>query len=46
LIDDKHLIGGQLVKQTHRFFGDARHYAGVRGIRIAETISRPKYRVK
>ena len=40
LIDDKHLIGGQLVKQTHRFFGDARHYAGVRGIRIAERLTR------
>jgi sarcosine oxidase subunit alpha len=40
LIDDKHMIGGQLVKQTHRFFGDARHYAGVRGIRIAEKLTK------
>ena len=38
LIDDKRMLGGQLVKQTHRFFGDARHYAGVRGIRIAEKL--------
>jgi sarcosine oxidase subunit alpha len=38
LLDDKRMLGGQLVKQTHRFFGDARHYAGVRGIRIAEKL--------
>ncbi len=36
ILEDKDMLGGQLVKQTHRFFGDARHYAGVRGIRIAE----------
>ena len=40
LIDDKRMIGGQLVKQTHRFFGDARHHAGVRGIRIAEKLTK------
>lgn len=40
VIDDKHMLGGQLVKQTHRFFGDARHYAGVRGIRIAEKLTK------
>jgi sarcosine oxidase subunit alpha len=40
LLDDKAMLGGQLVKQTHRFFGDARHYAGVRGIRIAEKLRR------
>jgi sarcosine oxidase subunit alpha len=40
LLDDKHMIGGQLVKQTHRFFGDARHYAGVRGIQIAEKLTK------
>ena len=40
LIDDKRMLGGQLVKQTHRFFGDARHYAGVRGIRIAERLTK------
>jgi sarcosine oxidase subunit alpha len=38
LLDDKRMLGGQLVKQTHRFFGDARHYAGVRGIRIADKL--------
>jgi len=40
LIDDKRMLGGQLVKQTHRFFGDARNYAGVRGIRIAEKLTK------
>jgi len=40
LIDDKKMLGGQLVKQTHRFFGDARHHAGVRGIRIAEKLTK------
>ncbi len=40
VIDDKRKVGGQLVKQTHRFFGDARHYAGVRGIRIAEKLTK------
>lgn len=39
LLDDKRMLGGQLVKQTHRFFGDARHYAGVRGIRIAQKLA-------
>ena len=38
LLDDKRMPGGQLVKQTHRFFGDARHHAGVRGIRIAQKL--------
>jgi sarcosine oxidase subunit alpha len=40
IIDDKNTLGGQLVKQTHRFFGDARHHAGVRGIRIAEELTK------
>jgi len=40
ILDDKKMLGGQLVKQTHRFFGDARHYAGVRGIRIAEKLTK------
>jgi sarcosine oxidase subunit alpha len=40
VLDDKKMLGGQLVKQTHRFFGDARHHAGVRGIRIAEKLTK------
>lgn len=35
LIDRGKQLGGQLVKQTHRFFGSEREYAGTRGIHIA-----------
>jgi len=38
LIDDKDVLGGQLIKQTHRFFGSRQQYAGVRGIDIAEIL--------
>jgi NADPH-dependent 2,4-dienoyl-CoA reductase/sulfur reductase-like enzyme len=34
LIDDKAKMGGQLVKQTHSFFGCKAQYAGTRGIDI------------
>lgn len=40
LIDDKHLLGGKLVLQTHRFFGYAQEvYAGKRGIEISRILS-------
>ena len=32
-------LGGQLVKQTHKFFGSRRLYAGVRGIDIAALLA-------
>ncbi|HID94390.1 MAG TPA: FAD-dependent oxidoreductase [bacterium (Candidatus Stahlbacteria)] len=35
LVDENTKIGGQLVKQTHKFFGSKEHYCGVRGIDIA-----------
>ncbi|MCK5112184.1 MAG: FAD-dependent oxidoreductase [Thermoplasmatales archaeon] len=35
LIDENHMVGGQLVKQTHRFFGSREEKAGMRGIEIA-----------
>lgn len=35
LVDENHLIGGQLVKQTHKFFGSQEEKAGTRGIDIA-----------
>jgi sarcosine oxidase subunit alpha len=35
LIDENHLVGGQLIKQTHRFFGSQEEKAGIRGIEIA-----------
>ncbi len=38
LVDDHPKLGGQLVKQTHRFFGDRKYYGGIRGFRIAEKL--------
>ncbi len=38
LLDENNYLGGQLIKQTHRFFGSGRHKAGTRGIRIAEIL--------
>lgn len=35
LLDDKDILGGQLIKQTHMFFGSHLQYAGTRGIDIA-----------
>ena len=34
VVDEGRHLGGQLVKQTHKFFGSGEHYAGVRGIDI------------
>lgn len=38
LIEQNSLLGGQLVKQTHKFFGSEREKAGTRGIKIAEEL--------
>jgi sarcosine oxidase subunit alpha len=35
LIDENERLGGQLVKQTHKFFGSKAHYCGTRGMDIA-----------
>ncbi|UCH72042.1 MAG: FAD-dependent oxidoreductase [Thermoplasmatales archaeon] len=35
LIDENSMVGGQLVKQTHKFFGSQDEKAGTRGIDIA-----------
>lgn len=36
LVDDKHILGGKLTLQTHKFFGSVKDcYAGTRGIDIA-----------
>jgi sarcosine oxidase subunit alpha len=35
VIDRNSQLGGQLVKQTHMFFGSQKQYASVRGIDIA-----------
>lgn len=34
LVDEGDSLGGQLLKQTHKFFGSKEHYAGSRGIDI------------
>jgi sarcosine oxidase subunit alpha len=39
LIDDNPVLGGQLIKQTHKFFGSKAHYCGVRGIDIARVLT-------
>ncbi|HDD31118.1 MAG TPA: FAD-binding protein [Thermococcus litoralis] len=38
LLDENPMLGGQLVKQTHKFFGKRDQFAGVRGIKIAEIL--------
>jgi thioredoxin reductase len=38
LIDENLQAGGQLLKQTHKFFGSEEHYAGIRGFNIAEKL--------
>ncbi|MCK5848752.1 MAG: FAD-dependent oxidoreductase, partial [Caldisericia bacterium] len=38
LIERDPFLGGQLLKQTHMFFGSKEQYAGVRGFKIAETL--------
>jgi len=38
LIDENPSLGGQLIKQTHMFFGSKIHYCGVRGIDIARIL--------
>ncbi len=38
LVDENPNIGGQLVKQTHKFFGSKQERAGTRGIAIAKEL--------
>jgi len=38
LVDEGRSLGGQLVKQTHKFFGSGEHHAGVRGIDIPQLL--------
>ena len=39
LVDDNDRLGGQLVKQTHKFFGEKSHYCGTRGMDIATILA-------
>jgi sarcosine oxidase subunit alpha len=38
LVDENQRVGGQLVKQTHKFFGSKNERAGTRGIEIAKEL--------
>ena len=38
LIDDNPILGGQLIKQTHKFFGSKNYYCGFRGFQIGEIL--------
>ncbi len=38
IIDENHQLGGQLIKQTHKFFGSKKQRAGTRGIEIAKIL--------
>ncbi len=38
LVDDADRLGGQLVKQTHMFFGSEKQQAGTRGVDIARKL--------
>jgi len=39
IIEDHFKLGGQLVKQTHKFFGSQELFGGLRGFQIAEMLS-------
>lgn len=38
VMDENHIVGGQLIKQTHMFFGSKEHYARTRGIDIGKKL--------
>ncbi len=38
IVDENQMVGGQLVKQTHKFFGSKNERAGIRGVKIAEDL--------
>ena len=40
LVEERNFLGGQLIKQTHRFFGSREERAGTRGIKIADDLMR------
>ena len=38
IVDENQRVGGQLIKQTHKFFGSKQEHAGTRGIDIAKEL--------
>ena len=43
LVDRNPYLGGQLVKQTHMFFGSQKQYASERGVTIADILTREAF---
>lgn len=46
LVDEGLSLGGQLVKQTHKFFGSREHHAGIRGIDIPKLLLEDQSKVR
>jgi sarcosine oxidase, subunit alpha len=46
LVDENQCAGGQLVKQTHKFFGSKQERAGIRGIDIAQELNHALHRLQ
>lgn len=46
VVDENQCVGGQLVKQTHKFFGSKQERAGTRGIDIAKELEHDLHRLK
>ena len=40
VFDENAKVGGQLVKQLHKFFGSYEHQAGVRGFELGKNLAR------
>lgn len=40
LVDEHHRLGGQMIKQTHKFFGSRRFFGGLRGFQVAERMEK------
>lgn len=40
IVDEHFKLGGQLVKQTHKFFGSKEFFGGLRGFQVAEELTR------
>lgn len=39
IVDRQHILGGQMIKQTHKFFGSYLEVAGERGVQVASRLS-------
>ncbi len=46
IVDENQCVGGQLVKQTHKFFGSKQERAGTRGIDIAKELENDLQRLE